>query len=244
MFYNLTIITMEIVKWQKFWLWLALWCSKRVCNDSGRWTRYELCKCKCWTEKYVRRDHLYHWRTISCGCNNLKTNIYKSSRKYSFKLYWVLNNSRHGMVNTSFYKKYMWAKRRCENINDEKYKSYWWRWIKILWHSFKEFKNDMYSSYIKHCKEFWEKETTLDRIDVNWNYCKDNCRWATWTEQMNNMQKSRKVTYMWITYSSVSDLCNKIWRMKDRAMIGTRIRRWMSVEDAVLIPKKFNVKKQ
>lgn len=35
--------------------------------------------------------------------------------------------------------------------------------------------------------------TTLDRIDTNGNYVKDNCRWATSLEQNKNMRSNRYI---------------------------------------------------
>lgn len=92
---------------------------------------------------------------------------------------------------------YQWVRRRCKNPNDKAYPQYWGRWIQIEWNNIEEFYNDMYSSYLEHCNKYWEKNTTIDRIDVNWNYCKGNCRWATYKEQNNNRRDNKIYDINW-----------------------------------------------
>ena len=72
-------------------------------------------------------------------------------------------------------------KHRCNNPKAKYYHRYWWRWIKCLRNTFEDFYNDMYESYIGHVNEYglWMKYTQIDRIDNDWNYCKENCRWVT-----------------------------------------------------------------
>lgn len=100
-----------------------------------------------------------------------------------------MHNLQHGLSYTKFYRTWLGINRRCNYKKDVSYKHYGARGIKCLWGSFKEFKDDMYESFLEHDKKYGGRNTSIERIDVNGNYCKENCTWATMSEQQLNKQK-------------------------------------------------------
>ena len=77
---------------------------------------------------------------------------------------------------------------RCNNPNNRQYHHYGGRGIKVCdnWLTFEGFLADM---GIK------SDGMSLDRIDPNGNYCKENCRWATNYTQQNNKRNNTFVEY-------------------------------------------------
>ena len=80
-------------------------------------------------------------------------------------------------------------KERCFNDKVRGFKNYGGRGITVSeeWMDFTMFANDMYDSFVRHVKK--HGYTSLDRMDVNGNYEKSNCRWATRKVQAKNTRK-------------------------------------------------------
>ena len=205
-----------MIKWEKFWRLTALWESER----RAVWKTFllfEKMQCECWNIARVRRGMLKSWHTKSC---------------------WCLTLSRNWDSSTRFFNIYRCIVKRCTNPNHSSFSLYGWRWIKCDWESYDEFKKDMYDSYIEHCKKFWEKQTSIDRLDNDKNYNKENCKWSTWKEQNNNQSKSVKYSWHWMELwlSQIYDLAKPV---VSRTVYYTRVRQnWWDIDKALNTPKK------
>jgi len=136
----------------------------------------------------------------------------------------------HGMSKSSFYTRYMTMVARTTNPNSQKYPNYGARGIKCEWDSFERFKDDMYESYLAHLTEHGEQNTSIERIDNDRNYSKENCRWATYREQASNTRKTKLITHNGKTHSESE--WSRIMGIK-RTTIAWRLKAGYSVEETL-----------
>ena len=117
-----------------------------------------------------------------------------------------------------FYKIWADMKQRCANPNNSKFALYGGRGILYCyeWMKYENFKVDMYESYLQHSAIHGEKQTTLDRINPNDYYCKENCRWATCKQQRVNIRNKEEycgynlITNQFYNFNNCSDFCRQL----------------------------------
>lgn len=160
---------------------------------------YWKCSCSCGTIKYIRADYLRSGEAQSCKCLRIEKLIDR--------------NSKHLMSYDRFYNIYNKIKQRCLNPKATGYDYYGGRGITICdrWkESFENFKEDMYESYLTHYKKYRE-DTSIDRIDCNGNYYKENCRWATGKMQTFNRRPNKNnKNFLAISPDGTEYICKSI----------------------------------
>jgi hypothetical protein len=169
------------------------------------------CLCDCGVEKEISVYMLRNGDARSCGCLNFENNgMYK-----------------HGYAGTLTYVCWSSIIQRCNNPNNVRYKRYGGRGIKICerWNKFENFLEDMGEKPDK---------MSIDRINNDDGYYKENCKWSTTKEQSLNRENTIYVTYNGEEKRLV-DLVEELGL--DYSTIKSRIRQqhW-SIEDAISKP--------
>jgi hypothetical protein len=156
------------IKGKKFGRLTVISRAENTAQGQAKW----LCRCSCGKKAMVFGSALRNGHTQSCGCFRREVNIKRST---------IHGHATNGVSPT--YHTWNGMISRCTNPKNKNFYLYGKRGITVCdrWFTFSNFLADM---GVK------PKRKSLDRINNNGNYCKKNCRWATFKEQANNKRKS------------------------------------------------------
>lgn len=133
------------------------------------------CQCECGAIRTAWHSELTRGRPMSCVCSQRETRSAAAAT--------------HHMTGSPEYRSWLAMRQRCAFPSHVHFKDYGGRGITWChrWDRFEAFYEDMGPRpSLRH---------SLDRIDNSLGYSKDNCRWATRVQQMNNTRSSRVVAY-------------------------------------------------
>jgi hypothetical protein len=145
-------------------------------------SNYWKCKCDCGNYISISFSSIKAGHTKSCGCLRRDTCI---------KLH-----TTHKMVGTPTYKIWAAIRARCYSVNSSAYRYYGGRGIIMS--------DEWYSSFENFYSDMGDRPSdkySIDRIDNNGPYSRENCRWATDIEQNNNTSCNYYITYRGKTQS-------------------------------------------
>lgn len=180
--------------------------DNRDSESRSRAKKKWICQCDCGKVKSFFETNLLRGLSTTCGCSK--------GRKPT-----------HGLRHKRAYTSWHTMIRRCEDVNCNGYENYSARGITVCeeWHDIEKFYADMGER---------PEGTSIDRIDNNKGYYKDNCRWATAREQSLNKSSNRHISFNGMTKTITE--WSEHFGIK-RAFLNDKLRSGMPFEDIVKV---------
>lgn len=139
---------------------------------------YWICRCDCGNTTEVLPQHLKRGLIRSCGC--LRRDVSSKAKK-------------HGWSGTRIYKEWKGIKDRCLNPKNTAYKNYGGRGIKICDEWLGEEGPENFINWA--LSNGYDDTLTIERKDVDGNYCPENCCWIPLGEQALNTRNNVYLEY-------------------------------------------------
>ena len=193
-------------------------------------------------KRRISYDKLYNYYikkdlTVAETAKKLKAGthtIRRELKRHNLSMTRGEKKSTHGMSDTRQYRIWQQMKNRCDNPNNIKYDIYGGKGITYgdKWKTFQGFWEDM--------KEGYSDDLTLDRIDREGDYTKENCRWVDYEAQNNNTDFNIILEYQG-KKMTVPDLLEMT--ELPRKTIYSRINAGWTAEEIIENPKPLKGKK-
>lgn len=148
-----------------------------------------LCKCDCGKYVTATQNCLSRGRTKSCGCLNDEL---RAKRAYKAGQGRAKQLTKHGYCKERLYAIWKTMRGRCLTKSNQDYADYGGRGIKICseWDDYIVFREWALANGYDPNAPFGI--TTIDRIDVNGDYCPSNCRFVDLKQQAQNRRPRRR----------------------------------------------------
>ena len=184
--------------------------------------RFGIYRCFCGKEFKTRTHYIKSKHTKSCGCIK---DIVKSGYK-------------HGQYRHELYGHYRAMIERCYNPKQTCYDRYGGRGIRVCGRWLEDINN-----YIEDMYPTFKKGLTIERIDVNGNYEKSNCKWVDMVTQAHNKDYDNIMKYNTTGYIGV-------WKAKENIYVAElkyenkkhRIGRFKTALEGAIAREKYIIK--
>jgi len=179
-------------------------------------------ECDCGEERIVRLSSLTSGNTNSCGCYGRERSAEGAKKRI-----------KHGMHSHPLYSTWFHIKERCYSVNSAIYTNYGGRGIQMC----EDWQEDFMSFYNWAITDGgWKKGLTIERKDVNGNYCPENCVFATTAVQSRNKRNSRFFTINGVTKNWI-DWCRE-YGLPESTVRNRMQRQGLSIEEALTASKQ------